>query len=309
MLKVAVGVIKNKRGEVLISKRANDVHQGGLWEFPGGKHEEGEDTSQALERELREELNISVQASTPFVEIKHCYSDVSVHLDVHIVEKFEGEACGMEGQLIKWVAISALEEHSFPAANVAIIEALKLPQYYPIVDECIGDEQLMLEHLKRLIAAGYTMIQLRVKSFSKERFKKLARRAIELCEENEVRLFVNTDIAMALEINARAVHLSVKEMMKIKNQSLLPKGLIFAASCHNKKELCLAKELGALFAVLSPVCKSQTHPDAQPLGWERFKGLAESSAIPVFALGGLGPDDMDKAQSNGAHGVAGIRGF
>jgi len=309
MLKVAVGVIKNDRGEVLISQRANDVHQGGLWEFPGGKHEKGENTYQALKRELREELNIRVQSSTPFIEIKHGYTDVSVHLDVHIVNSFEGEALGMEGQLIKWVAVSALQEHLFPAANVAIIEALKLPQYYPIVDECIGDERLMLEHLKRLIAAGYTMIQLRAKSFSKERFKKLARRAIELCEENEVRLFVNTGIAMALEINAKAVHLSAKEMKNIKNQCVLPKGVLFAASCHNKEELYLAKELAVLFAVLSPVCKSQTHPSTEPLGWQSFKGLAEPAALPVFALGGLSPDDIDKAKLNGACGVAGIRGF
>lgn len=309
MLKVAIGVIKNQRGEVLISKRANDSHQGGLWEFPGGKLEVGEDTTKALKRELLEELNISVLRAVPLIQIKHHYDDVSVCLDVHTIESFQGDARGMEGQPIKWVAIPELKNYSFPAANAAIIEALNLPHYYPIVDESIGDEKEMLSHLENLILRGYTMVQLRAKSLNKVDFKRLAEQAMKACKQRGVRLFVNTSINEALDMNAEAIHLSVSEMMGMKKLSSLPEGVLLAASCHNQQELNVANDLGVLFVVLSPVCETQTHVGIKPLGWQRFGQLVETSSLPVFALGGVGPEDIDKAQSKGAYGVAGIRAF
>ncbi|MBV1875511.1 MAG: Nudix family hydrolase [Cycloclasticus sp.] len=309
MLKVAVGVIKNQRGEVLISKRANDSHQGGLWEFPGGKLEVGENTTKALKRELLEELNISVLRAVPLIQIKHHYGDVSVCLDVHTVENFQGDARGMEGQPVKWVAISELKNYSFPAANAAIIEALNLPHYYPIVDESIGDEKEMLSHLESLILRGYTMVQLRAKSLNKADFKRLAEQAMKVCKQSGVRLFVNTHINEALELNAEAIHLGVNEMMEMEKMPSLPDGILFAASCHNQQELNVANDLGVLFAVLSPVCKTQTHVGIKPLGWEQFGRLVGTSLLPVFALGGIGPEDIGRAQSKGAYGVAGIRAF
>ena len=74
-LQVAVGVIKNADGRILISLRDKSLHQGGLWEFPGGKIESGETPEQALARELNEELAITVIASTPLINIKHQYPD------------------------------------------------------------------------------------------------------------------------------------------------------------------------------------------------------------------------------------------
>jgi 8-oxo-dGTP diphosphatase len=309
MLKVAVGVVKNERGEVLVTKRAHDVPQGGLWEFPGGKLELGEDSKQALRRELLEELNITVLTATRLIQIKHDYSELSVCLDVYIVDSFKGDVCAMEGQPTRWVVTSDLERSSFPVANLTIIEALNLPRYYPIIDDSIGNEQAMLSHLERLIDCGHTLFQLRAKSFSKERYKGLAEEAIKMCKEKGARLFVNAPIEDALEIGAEGVHLTASDMSGIKNKSTLPEGLLFAASCHNQEELQMASDLGVLFAVLSPVCKTQTHVDVEPLGWGEFERLADHAWLPVFALGGLGPEDINQAQSKGAMGVAGIRAF
>ena len=309
VLQVAVGVIKNQQGEVLISKRADDVHQGGLWEFPGGKVEQSENSKQALARELREELGITVLTATRLIQVRHRYRELSVCLDVYIVVSFKGDVHGMEGQPTKWVAISDLNNYAFPVANLAIIEALTLPPYYPIIDASIGDEQAMLAHLNSLIACGYTLIQLRAKSFSKAEYKSLADKAIKTCREKGVRLFVNASINDALEMGAEGVHLSAAEMVAAKAMPSLPNGLVIAASCHNQKDLQAAGELGALFAVLSPVCKTKTHIDAEPLGWEQFECLADQAWLPVFALGGLGPKDINQAQLKGACGVAGIRAF
>lgn len=121
---VAVGVIK-KDDLIFIAKRHELQHQGGKWEFPGGKVEAGETVTQALARELNEEIGIDVQSSTPFLEIHHDYPDKSVHLDIHLVEEFDGQARHLEGQDHKWVAISDLNNYEFPTANVVIIEKLQ----------------------------------------------------------------------------------------------------------------------------------------------------------------------------------------
>jgi 8-oxo-dGTP diphosphatase len=123
-VRVAVGVIRNARGEVLVARRHDHLHQGGLWEFPGGKIHDGESAFAALCRELAEELDIHVEAAAPLVEIDHHYPDKSVRLEVWSVTAFSGIPRGMQGQPLEWLAVEALEPANFPAANLAIIEAL-----------------------------------------------------------------------------------------------------------------------------------------------------------------------------------------
>ena len=120
---VAVGVIRNIVGEILISKRHLESHQGGLWEFPGGKVEAGETVIEALQRELLEELGIQFADARPLLEIEHDYSDKAVCLDVWLVDTFSGSAEGREGQALAWVQPSRLQTYDFPAANHPIIAA------------------------------------------------------------------------------------------------------------------------------------------------------------------------------------------
>ena len=121
---VAVGVIVNAAQEVLIAHRAQHLHQGGLWEFPGGKVETNEGVEQALKRELLEELNITVQNCAPLLEIAHDYGDKSVLLDVWLVREFSGKPQGLQGQPLQWVKPSELFGLEFPAANAPIVEAV-----------------------------------------------------------------------------------------------------------------------------------------------------------------------------------------
>lgn len=121
---VAVGVIKNGN-RIFVSKRADDLHQGGLWEFPGGKKEADESIESALNRELYEELGITVLSQTSLMLIEHDYGDKLVRLDIRLVEKFDGNPHGREGQLTQWVNISELHTLQFPAANKAIIDKLQ----------------------------------------------------------------------------------------------------------------------------------------------------------------------------------------
>ncbi|ATG59362.1 MULTISPECIES: 8-oxo-dGTP diphosphatase MutT [Pseudoalteromonas] len=124
IVNVAVGVIK-KNNAIFICKRADDQHQGGLWEFPGGKVEANESVFAALKRELAEEVGITIHSSSQLMVIEHDYGDKCVKLDIHVVSNFSGEAHGAEGQPSEWVNISELTHYDFPAANAEIIEKLQ----------------------------------------------------------------------------------------------------------------------------------------------------------------------------------------
>ncbi|MCU7375030.1 (deoxy)nucleoside triphosphate pyrophosphohydrolase [Paucibacter sp. O1-1] len=100
------------------------LHQGGKWEFPGGKVEANESVSDALIRELKEEVNLDVSSTTEFMDISHDYPDKHVRLDIHLVTDFSGNALGMEGQQVKWVEVQSLSEYEFPEANKPIVEKL-----------------------------------------------------------------------------------------------------------------------------------------------------------------------------------------
>ena len=123
IVEVAVGVIK-RGNKIYISKRADNLHQGGKWEFPGGKRETNESIEQTLARELSEEIGIQVTKQSPLMLIEHDYGDKKVCLDVRLVESFEGEARHLEGQISQWVDINELSQFTFPDANKMIIDKL-----------------------------------------------------------------------------------------------------------------------------------------------------------------------------------------
>jgi 8-oxo-dGTP diphosphatase len=121
---VAVGILIDPQGRVLITRRAPQTHQGGLWEFPGGKVEPGETIVDALARELREELGVTVLISEPFMTLQHDYGDQCVCLAVHRVTSWRGEPSGMEGQPLAWEQPANLTDWPFPAANQPILTRL-----------------------------------------------------------------------------------------------------------------------------------------------------------------------------------------
>jgi 8-oxo-dGTP diphosphatase len=126
-----VGVIFNsKQDQILIAKRPKHLHQGGLWEFPGGKVSSGETIEHALARELFEELGISDIQAEPLMHILYEYPDKKVYLDIWIIHQFSGQAQGKEGQQCEWVnlqnLLSSQSQYQFPAANQPILERLKI---------------------------------------------------------------------------------------------------------------------------------------------------------------------------------------
>ncbi|KGK01159.1 8-oxo-dGTP diphosphatase MutT [Thalassotalea sp. ND16A] len=120
---VAVGVIY-RQGQFFLTKRLEHSHQGGKWEFPGGKVENNETVHQALHRELNEEIAIDTLAMQPLITISHDYSDKQVLLEVFLVDQFLGEPTAQEGQQQGWFNPDELTGIDFPKANTPIVEKI-----------------------------------------------------------------------------------------------------------------------------------------------------------------------------------------
>ncbi len=128
---VVAAVIQDNKtpSMILISKRSQNAHQGGLWEFPGGKVDPSETAYRALKRELKEELGIEITSAEPLMQLHHDYQDKKIFLDMWTVTDFNGEARGMEGQECRWVLLqdllSASSGYQFPQANQPVLEKLR----------------------------------------------------------------------------------------------------------------------------------------------------------------------------------------
>jgi 8-oxo-dGTP diphosphatase len=306
VIHVAVGVIRNHQHQILIAKRPAHVHLGGLWEFPGGKVEVGETVQQALQRELKEEINITfdVANSQPIIQITHHYPEKTVLLDVWSVSDVKGQVYGREHQMTKWVALDELHQFDFPEANKAIVAALTLPQRYLIT----GDFLSQVEFTQRLNAAiknNISLIQLRAKKLHESDFINLAKHATTLCHQHNVKIILNTSPEVFDTINADGLHLTASRLMQYQSRPITNKKYLLA-SCHNESEIQQAAKIGVDAIVLGFVKITTSHPHAIALGWQRFAQLVELAPVPVFALGGLGEADLQTAREQGAQGVAGV---
>jgi len=119
---VAAVIFNQDKSKIFITKRPDDKHKGGYWEFPGGKVELGESVEHAMVRELEEEIGIQVTQQSLFEHLEYDYPDKSLKFDFILVTDFDGEPYGREGQQGMWVSIEQLKTFEFPEANVPILQ-------------------------------------------------------------------------------------------------------------------------------------------------------------------------------------------
>ncbi len=315
---VAVAVIINQKQQVCISLRHKDAHQGGLWEFPGGKIEQDETVEQALVREIKEELNLEILNSRPLISITHEYTDKNVCLHVNKIVSYRGEAAGMEGQTVKWVSFSELSDYDFPKANFPIIKSLQLPDKYLITGK-FTDADDFIEKLKDALANNIKLVQLRLKPGvcnDHRQLQTILSQASILCRQSVAKLMLNIPVEYLEFVKSNKVefdgyHLDSKTLSSLATGAtfLYDDEKLLSASCHNAQELQNAIKLKADFVVLSPVQKTASHPEMSALGWQAFSNLIEHINVPVYALGGVTEMDVETAWNHGAQGVAAIRAF
>lgn len=126
VLVVAVALV-DIDGRVLIAQRPKGKSMAGLWEFPGGKVEEGEQLEAALIRELEEELGIDVSENclAPFTFASHSYDDFHLLMPLYVCRVWEGTVTPKEGQVLKWVRPLQLKEYPMPPADVPLVAMLR----------------------------------------------------------------------------------------------------------------------------------------------------------------------------------------
>ncbi len=301
-------MLGNARGEVLVARRFDDAHQGGLWEFPGGKLEPGEQVRAGLARELAEELGVRVDSARPLIRVRHDYPDRRVLLDVWRVIGWHGRAAGREGQSIRWLRADAIVGLPMPAADVPVVVALRLPDAYLITPSPESDQDAFLSALSSSVDAGVELVALRAKALPPAALASLARRAADICHAGGARMLINGDPELLEASGADGVHLDSTRLMEAKARPI-PAAAWLGVSCHDARELAQAVRIGADFAVLSPVAATPTHGQAVPLGWKRFEALVEGVNLPVFALGGMGREQLETAWRHGGRGIAAMRGL
>ena len=309
-LHVAVGVIENA-GRYLLTRRRADAHEGGRWEFPGGKFEQGEAAPAALARELGEELGIEVLDSERLIEIPFSYPELDVHLHVRRVTAYRGVPEGREGQPLRWYVQEELAGLELPAANRGILAALLLPRRYMITPEPAGPgDAAFIARLRSQLEAGVRLVQLRAKTLTDDELLNLSQEILRHCEAFGAKLLVNASPALVLRAGAHGVHLSAARVAALAEEGVsLSSELIVGASCHDAAELLRAEALGADYVLCSPVLPTQSHPGAPALGWGRFTAFCAAAKVPVYALGGVGPADLPAIRDCGGHGAAGITAY
>jgi A/G-specific adenine glycosylase len=122
--RVAVGIVW-KGNKILIAKRFAKDLLGGLWEFPGGHHVQGESLAQCVKREVREELEITVKVEKEFAVVRHAYSHLRITLHAFHCRWIRGRPRAIGCVAWKWVAPRDLSRYAFPAANRNLIAKLR----------------------------------------------------------------------------------------------------------------------------------------------------------------------------------------
>lgn len=301
---VAVGVIFSPdKKQVLISKRKSHQHLAGLWEFPGGKVEKGEDIHSALKRELYEELGIRVEELKQLTTISYDYPDKDVLLDVWQVNGWSGEPESRENQELRWVNTDELTLYDFPEANKHIIQTLSLKSVYLISPQSYEITCDFISTIEQCFSSGITLFQLRLESKIEPEYSQLINRLSKLTKNNNVKFILNGEPSDIKKHNVDGIHIKSKELFNFDERPVSEK-MILGASCHNEKELLQAEKLNVNYAFLSPVKKTSSHPDSIPLGWKTFQSLSKKVKFPVYALGGMNLNELETAKSNNAYGIA-----
>jgi mutator protein MutT len=283
---VVAGAIADAEGRVLIAQRPRGRHMAGRWEFPGGKLTEGEDPYVGLQRELAEELGVTVRAARPLIRLRHQYPDRRVLLDVWQVTAFDGEPQALESQALAWARPDELPKHDLLEADRAIVTALRLPR------------------LARVLAPGESLQSIRGSAaqtlfwpLSGDGGAELDPEAVAAARAACHRVFVLGADVDAVRVAALGGCDGV--VLRWSGQSLhvdMSGAFLVGVLCEDAEAARLAVAEGAHFLVMAP--------EDGPLTERLLERLCFVLGRPVFA--GWYPDArrLERLQQLGAHGCA-----
>ena len=283
----------------LLAQRPEGKAYPGYWEFPGGKIEPGESPREALARELKEELGIDVAAADPWITRVYAYTHATVRLHFFRVGAWRGEPQPLEDQAIAWQEVDRPTVSPMLPANAPVLSALALPAVMVVSDAASQGVDRWIERFAARTLEERMLVQIREKGMPHLRLQHFLSRVLVHAAPFGSRVAVNSDCGAFPQCDG--VHLTARALM---SAAARPSGSLVGASCHDEQELARCEALALDYAVLGPVNRTPSHPQASPMGWDRFEALARDRAMPVYAIGGLSRADLAEARRRGAHGVA-----
>lgn len=296
---VAAAVIERPDGTFLLAQRPEGKPYPGYWEFPGGKIEAGEDARAALVRELKEELDITVRESSPWITRVYAYTHATVRLHFFRVTAWDGEPRPLEDQAISWQHVDAPDVSPMLPANGPVLASLALPAVMIVSSAAAVGIDEWIRRLTERVVEEKLLVQIREKGMERMRVQHLLSRALARAQPFGSRVVVNSDCGIFPQ--AQGVHLTAAAL---RAASARPEALLAGASCHDASELEQAARIGLDYVVVGTLKQTASHEHATALGWERFEALIRGLPMPVYAIGGLRRADLGEARRRGAHGVA-----
>lgn len=342
-MQVVVGIISRLNGqkqyEYLMSQRQKGKTFAGKWEFPGGKAEHGETQTQALIRELGEELGIKTTEKSfeKMMGIPWNYQDgLEVNLQIYRIKSYVGTPTGIEGQAIAWRKCNNLQDTDLPAASIGILNALRLPDYYAITGRADSKQDFLKRLQKQL--KNYSLVQLRCNKTTQAYLqdKAFINELIPLIKASQTKVLININCLPKIKINPQAKvlsdlltnklpegfagwHLPSWALSILSKSATLDSGysnnlksrfnLLISCAVHNRKQIEQANTLGVNFMCLGPVLETPSHPSLKPLeilGLQKFSELCAYAKQPVFAIGGMNQEKKIEIKKLTGQGIAAI---
>ena len=299
LTEVAAAVIERPDGTFLLAQRPEGKPYPGYWEFPGGKIEAGEDARAALARELKEELDIAVRESSPWITRVYEYTHATVRLHFFRVTAWDGEPKPLEDQAIAWQHVDAPDVSPMLPANGPVLASLALPAVMIVSNAAAVGIDEWIRRLTERVVEEKLLVQIREKGMERMRVQHLLSRALARAQPFVSRVVVNSDCGILPQ--AEGVHLTAAALMAA---GARPEAPLVGASCHDARELAEAARIGVDYVVVGTLKQTASHEHATALGWDRFAALIRGLPMPVYAIGGLRRADLPEARRRGAHGIA-----
>ena len=244
----------------------------------------------------------------PLTLFTHEYLERKVTLHTFLVTAWDGEVHAREAQRFNWDPPHRHGGLDVLPTVAPILRALEMPQHYVFTRPAAG-EAAIVRGLDRIPRGA--LLRLRLPALARDDYAQMAPRIIAAARSWGLRVVLDRGEAMARALGAAGVHLRQAEILRTEpfDPPDVVDNLLRIGSCHELASLASAEALGLHAAVVGPVNATSTHVGAAALGWDAFQTLAASTRLPVYAIGGLGPQQMPEAFAHYAQGVCGISAY
>lgn len=200
----------------------------------------------------------------------------------------------------------ALNCKQFPRQHIPphMTKRAHLPEIIGILPiSSSGLKPTVLQTLEQRLASGLPMIQIRC---APKTCLSSVKQCINLCRQYKSLVVFNGEVPSASMLalgKLDGIHLKSREMLFYRSRPVSSR-LLLSVACHNVPELEHARRLQVDLILLSPVLKTNSHPNATPLGWAKFSEMVKAFSTPIYALGGMQPNMLKIAKENAAQGIA-----